>query len=71
MLLLPIPVATRSKAWVCGLSLVGIAGSNPAGRWMSVSCENVCFHVEVSAAGRPLVQRSPTVCLSAISKPQQ
>jgi len=23
--------ATRSKGWVCGLSLPGIAGSNPAG----------------------------------------
>ena len=27
----PIPVAVRSKAWVYGLSLAGIAGSNPAG----------------------------------------
>jgi hypothetical protein len=27
----PIPVATRSKAWVCGRSLAGIAGSIPAG----------------------------------------
>jgi hypothetical protein len=27
---LPIPVAARSKAWVCGRSLAGIAGSNPA-----------------------------------------
>jgi hypothetical protein len=26
-----IPVATRSKAWVCGRLLAGIAGSNPAG----------------------------------------
>jgi hypothetical protein len=26
-----IPVAVRSKAWVCGLSFAGIAGSNPAG----------------------------------------
>ena len=23
------PVAARSKAWVCGYSLPGIAGSNP------------------------------------------
>ena len=29
--LLPIPVAARTKAWVCGSSLAGIAGSNPAG----------------------------------------
>ena len=28
---LPIPVAARSKAWFVGLSLAGIAGSNPAG----------------------------------------
>jgi hypothetical protein len=27
----PIPVAARSKAWDCGRSLAGIAGSNPAG----------------------------------------
>ena len=26
-----IPVASRSKAWVYGRSLAGIAGSNPAG----------------------------------------
>ena len=36
----PISVAERSKARVCGLSLTGIAGSNPAGG-MNVfeSCE--------------------------------
>jgi hypothetical protein len=28
---LPIPAAARSKAWVCGRSLAGIMGSNPAG----------------------------------------
>jgi hypothetical protein len=28
---LPIPVAAQSKAWVCGLSLAGIVGLNPAG----------------------------------------
>ena len=25
------PVAARSKAWVCGRSVAGIVGSNPAG----------------------------------------
>jgi hypothetical protein len=35
----PIPVAARFNAWVCDRSLAGIAGSNPAGVWMSVSCE--------------------------------
>ena len=28
---LPIPVAARYKVWVCGRSLSGIVGSNPAG----------------------------------------
>ena len=27
----PVPLAARSKAWVCGRSLAEIAGSNPAG----------------------------------------
>ena len=27
----PIPVAARSKAWVYGRSLAGVVGSNPAG----------------------------------------
>jgi hypothetical protein len=27
----PIPVTQRSKVWVCGRSLAGIAGSNPTG----------------------------------------
>ena len=35
----PIPVAARSKAWVCVRSLTGIMGANPAGAWISVSCE--------------------------------
>jgi hypothetical protein len=29
-LMTPIPVAALSKAWVCGRSLAGIVGSNPA-----------------------------------------
>ena len=27
----PIPVAARSKTWICCRSFAGIAGSNPAG----------------------------------------
>ena len=30
----PVPVAARSKAWVCGCSIVGVAGSNPTGGGM-------------------------------------
>jgi hypothetical protein len=33
----PIPVATRSKAWVCRRSFVGIVGSNPTG------CMDICL----------------------------
>jgi hypothetical protein len=28
---MPVPVAARSKAWVCGRSLAAIVGSNPTG----------------------------------------
>jgi hypothetical protein len=50
--------------WVCGRSLAGIAGSNPAGRghgYLSV-VSVVCCQVEVSATSSSLVQRSPTDC---------
>jgi hypothetical protein len=32
-------VVARSKASACGRSLAGIVVVNPAGAWMSVSCE--------------------------------
>ena len=49
----PIPVAARSKAWICGRSLAGIAGSNPAGGMDVYVCRVsvVCCQVEVSASG--------------------
>jgi hypothetical protein len=34
-----IDVGARSKEWVCGRLLAGIADLNPSGAWMSVSCE--------------------------------
>ena len=37
-LLNPLPVAPRSQAWVCGRSVSGTAGSNPARR-MDISSE--------------------------------
>jgi hypothetical protein len=39
IIILPIPVAAQSKAWVCGRSLFGIAGSNHSGASMPVSCD--------------------------------
>jgi len=35
-IILPFPVAARSKAWVCDRSLAGIAGANLTGAWMFV-----------------------------------
>jgi hypothetical protein len=37
--MLPIPVTVRSKALVYGRSSAETVGSNPAGVWLSVSCE--------------------------------
>jgi hypothetical protein len=59
---MPIPVAARSKAWVCGPSLAGIVGSNLAERLGYLPIVGVvCCEVEVSATGRYLVQGIPTV----------
>ena len=39
MIAVPVPVAARSKAEVCGRSPAYIVGSNPTGEWMFVCCE--------------------------------
>ena len=45
-------MAARSKAWKCGRSFAGIAGSNPAGDNGRLSVVSVvCCQVEVSATG--------------------
>ena len=36
---MPIPMAARSRAWVCGRSRGGNVGSKPAKARMSVCCE--------------------------------
>jgi hypothetical protein len=71
---LPIPVAVRSKAWVCALSLAGIVGSNPA------ECIDVCL-LRVLCVVRYRSRRRPdhssrgilpsVVCPSVILKPRQ
>jgi hypothetical protein len=64
----PIPVLARSKAWVCGTSLPGIAGSNPAHITSHVIV--VCCQAEVS--GCSLIRRSPPeCCVSAYVRAQQ
>jgi hypothetical protein len=52
----PIPVAARSKAWVCGRSLSGIAGSNPGGGM------DVCFLGVLSGRG---------LCVGLINRPEE
>jgi len=55
---MPIPVAERSEAWVCGLSHAGITGSNPGWSINVFSCE----YYDVS--GRDL-------CLGMIIRPEE
>jgi len=62
-------MAARSKAWVCGGSVAGIAGSNPAGSLMSVVSVVYC-QVEVCTMGRSLAQRSPTGCVYVMERDQ-
>jgi len=70
-----VPVAARSKAYVCGSSPAEIVGSNPSGRHGCLSVVSVvCCQVEVSATSCSLVQRSPTDCgtsLYVIQKPRE
>ena len=56
-----IPVAARSKAWVCGPSLAGIVGSNHAG-WMDVCLlwATCVVSWKISASDWSLVRRRPT-----------
>ena len=58
----PIPVAARSKAWVCGLSLAGIAGSNPSEAWMSVSCDYCVLSRNRPCVGLITGPETPTEC---------
>ena len=66
--LTPIPVAVRSKAWICGIPLAGFAGSNLAGAWILVSCKCcVLYRQRPLRKGRFLVQSNLTkwVCVHA------
>ena len=70
----PLPVAVRSRARVCGRSNAGIVGSNPARvmavRLLYLLC--VVRQTSLSRADHSSRRVLPIVaCLSAISKPQQ
>jgi hypothetical protein len=53
-------VVARSKAYICGRSLAGIAGSNPAGDMNVCSCECGVFgcNREASITSRPCPSRN-------------
>jgi hypothetical protein len=57
-------LAAQSKAWVYGYSLAGVAGSNPTGEWIFVSCECCVLSDGDLATGRSLVHRSSTEFVS-------
>ena len=52
---LPVPVATRSKAWVCDRSPEEIVGWNPTGAWIFVCCE--CCVLSDRGLGDELITR--------------
>ena len=67
---MPKSVAARSKAWVCGRSFAGIAGSNPAGR-MDVFLLGVVRYGSLHWAFHSFVGvLSRVVCLSVTVKPR-
>jgi hypothetical protein len=61
IVILPIPVAARSKEYVCERLVAGIADSNPA-RGMDVCL--LCFYVVLSCVGRGL-------CDGLITRPEE
>ena len=70
---LPVPVAARSKAGVCGLSLAGIAGSNPAGGMDACLLWVLCVFRWRSQRRADHSSRGflpSVVCLSVIVKPR-
>jgi hypothetical protein len=70
----PIPGAARPKACVCGSSLNGIAGSNPAGTWMSVSSECCVLSCNMSLRRADHLSRGilqSVLWMNVTSKPQK
>jgi hypothetical protein len=57
----PIPVATRSKTYVCGRLVAGVAGSNPA-RGIDVCI--LCLYIVLSCVDRGL-------CDGLITRPEE
>jgi hypothetical protein len=58
-----IPVAARSKAWLCGSSFVGIVGLNPTGAWKSFCCERCVLSGRGHCDGTITRPGEPTECV--------
>jgi len=64
---MPNAAAARSKAWVCGLSLVGIVGSNPAGSMDVCLLSVACCQRSLRRDGHSSREVLPSVvCMSVI-----
>ena len=67
-----IPLATRSKAWVYGRSVAGMAGSNPAGSTVvSFECCVLSGRGLLRADHSPRAVLPSVVRLSIIVKPEK
>jgi len=58
----PVPVAARSKAWVCDRPLAGITGPNPAEGMDVCLVSDVYCQIGIPGPGWSLVQRRLTDC---------
>jgi hypothetical protein len=68
-----IPVVARSKTWICGRSLAGTAGSNPAGDMDVCVLWLLCVFSKISVlrANSSRGNLPSVVCLSVISEIQR
>jgi len=70
----PIPVASRTKAWVWGARFLGLWVRIFQGTWMSIPCECCVLSVKGLCDGsitRPEEVLPTVVCLSVLSKSQK
>jgi hypothetical protein len=63
----PVQVAARSKAWVCGRWPAEVVFSSLTGHGCLFVVSVLCCQLEVSATSCSLVQRSPTDCGASLS----
>jgi len=64
----PIPVAARSQAYVCGCSLARIAGSNPARRQGYLSIKECCVFSRRDLCDRPIPRPATSYRLCRVTE---